>query len=120
MPVFVHFNSHHHRANKQDGGDRKALVFRRTKTAPSVKCREIRFSNASGRFVYDPKHPLKCGAAAWVEFDNGTVVPVEPDAGVRCEAGGGCPAGRGRVPLTEETAHVPRKRPRRGRQPAAP
>lgn len=87
MPVFVHFNSHEHRANKADGGDRKALVVRRTKTARAVKCREIRFTAASGRFVYDPAHPLKCGAVAWVEFDGGTVVPVEPDPVAACAAG---------------------------------
>lgn len=86
MPVFVHFNSHEHRANKADGGRRKALVFRRTKTARAVKCREIRFSNASGRFVYDPEHPLKCGAVSWVEFADGTVVPIEPSRAVECAA----------------------------------
>lgn len=84
MPQFVHFNSHQHRRNKVDGGKRKALVFRRTKTAPAVRCREIRFANASGRFVYDPDNPLKCGAVAWVEFDDGTVVPVDPERTVDC------------------------------------
>ena len=79
MP-FVHFNSHEHRKNKKDGGNRKTLVYRKTKTSKPIRCRDIRFTNANGSFVYNLLKPLKCGAVSWVEFDEGSIIVlVDPD-----------------------------------------
>lgn len=84
MPAFLHFNSHVHRKNKTDNGKRKALVCRKTKSAKSVKCDEIRLQNVTGRLVYRPDRPLQCGAVAWIEVDDGTVILVNPETNVEC------------------------------------
>jgi hypothetical protein len=88
MPAFLHFNSHVHRKNKTDNGTRKALVCRKTKSAKSVKCDEIRLQNVTGKLVYRPWAPLSCGAVAWLEVDDGIVVLVNPEADVQCSTNG--------------------------------
>lgn len=83
MP-YVHFNSHDHRANKKDHGNRKTLVYRRTRSSKGVKCKDVKFTNASGYFCYFPDSPLKCGAVSWVFIEEGDVELVEPEVGITC------------------------------------
>lgn len=75
--AYLHFDSIAHRANKKDGGTRRTLVYRRTRSARPVKCRGIRFTG-TGELVYAPNRPLRCGAVAWVEV-NGPVELVDPE-----------------------------------------
>lgn len=93
MPAFLHFNSHEHRRNKADKGKRKTLVCRKTRSAKSVKCDEVRLQNVTGRLVYRPDRPLSCGAVAWIEVDDGTVILVNPEAHVECSTPDGDASG---------------------------
>jgi hypothetical protein len=81
-----------HRRNKVDNGKRKTLVCRKTKSAKAVRCDEIRLQNVTGKLVYRPDRPLSCGAVAWIEVDDGTVVLVNPEAHVDCSTPDGDPS----------------------------
>lgn len=84
MPQFLHFNNITHKRNKIDEGRRPTVAYRKTRSAQSKLCQEIRWPG--GRFVYDPDHPLPCGAVAFIELDDEVAVELVDKAGSFKEA----------------------------------
>ncbi len=74
MSQYLHFNNIIHRLNKNDGGTRQVISHRCSRHAKATLCQEIRWPG--GRFVYDPAHPLPCGAVAYIELDDDVVVEL--------------------------------------------
>jgi len=64
MKSRIHVNQHNIRANGKDGGNRPVMTVKTYKG--NTVCHEVEILGPS-KLVYQPEHPLACGAKVWVE-----------------------------------------------------
>lgn len=71
--MIVHVNSHTIRSNRKHGEQAPPLSIRKTRSAKATYCHELAIVDKDGtvvaRVVYEPDHPLSCGAQIWIETD---------------------------------------------------
>lgn len=100
VPHVVHVNRHVIVANRRRGRREPPVVARRGRSGKAVYCQSLEAVDAQGnvlfRFLYEPEHPLKCGAEVFCEISpslrlrlNRTVVRRAGRL-VTCEATGNC------------------------------
>lgn len=63
--TIVVINRHKITANKKNGTTEPVISVRRGRSGSPRYVDE--FDISDGKLVYDPVHPLKCGATVWIE-----------------------------------------------------
>ena len=69
MKTIVVINRHVIAANRKNGTNDPPISVRRGRNGKPGYYHEYPLES-TGRLVYDPEHPLKCGATVWMEIDD--------------------------------------------------
>ena len=67
----IHVNSHTIRSNQKTGDRKPPLSIRRTRSGKAEPASMVGIFDKDGALVgtvvYQPEHPLQCGARVWIE-----------------------------------------------------
>ena len=68
VKTIVVINRHVIASNRKNGTNDPPISVRRGRGGTPDYCHQYVNNNPS-KLVYDPEHPLKCGATVWLEYD---------------------------------------------------
>jgi hypothetical protein len=75
---YVVVNKHRVRSNKNTGMNEPVFRVSKGKHGKPYYAREVQFP-AEARLVYDPEHPMPCGASVWIEAPHMVVELADED-----------------------------------------
>ena len=67
MKTRIHVNQHIIKSNRKNNEDNPVLTVKTYKSNTYAKEVEIQ---GNSKVIYNPNHPLSCGAEVWIETEN--------------------------------------------------